>query len=88
MASPAHWATKLAAVPASVTDKAERSKAAWTAFAADPSGSGPFKAARFVPRERFEMVKNTAYWDPKRTPTIDKVVLLPCLRPTPAPQPS
>ncbi len=39
MASPAHWATKLAAVPASVTDKAERSKAAWTAFAADPSGS-------------------------------------------------
>lgn len=77
MASPAHWATKLAAVPASVTDKAERSKAAWTAFAADPSGSGPFKAARFVPRERFEMVKNTAYWDPKRTPTIDKVVLLP-----------
>lgn len=77
MASPAHWATKLAAVPASVTDKTERSKAAWTAFAADPSGSGPFKAARFVPRERFEMVKNTAYWDPKRTPTIDKVVLLP-----------
>lgn len=77
MASPAHWAKKLAAVPASVTGKAERSKAAWTAFAADPSGSGPFKGSRFVPRERFEMVKNTAYWDPKRTPTIDKVVLLP-----------
>lgn len=77
MASPTHWAKKLAAVPASVTGKGERSKAAWTTFAADPSGSGPFKAARFVPRERFEMVKNTAYWDPKRTPTIDKVVLLP-----------
>ena len=77
MASPAHWEAKLAAVPASVTAPAERSKAAWTAFAADPAGSGPFKAARFVPRERFEMVKNTAYWDPKRTPTIDKVVLLP-----------
>lgn len=77
MASPAHWAKKLAAVPASVSGKAERSKAAWTAFAADPSGTGPFKGSRFVPRERFEMVKNTAYWDPKRTPTIDKVVLLP-----------
>ncbi|MCT9812993.1 ABC transporter substrate-binding protein [Acidovorax sp. Be4] len=77
MASPAHWAKKLAAVPASVSGKAERSKAAWTAFAADPSGSGPFKGSRFVPRERFEMVKNSAYWDPKRTPTIDKVVLLP-----------
>ena len=37
MASPAHWAKKLAAVPASVSGKAERSKAAWTAFAADPS---------------------------------------------------
>jgi ABC-type transport system substrate-binding protein len=45
MASPAHWAKKLAAVPASVTGKAERSKAAWTAFAADPSGTGPFKGA-------------------------------------------
>ncbi|TDS73825.1 ABC transporter substrate-binding protein [Comamonas sp. JUb58] len=77
MASPAHWAKKLAAVPASVSGKAERSKAAWTAFAADPSGTGPFKGARLVPRERFEMVKNASYWDPKRTPTIDKVVLLP-----------
>ncbi|WP_313333692.1 ABC transporter substrate-binding protein [Comamonas sp.] len=77
MASPAHWAKKLAAVPASVSGKAERSKAAWTAFAADPSGTGPFKGARLVPRERYEMVKNASYWDPKRTPTIDKVVLLP-----------
>jgi len=77
MASPAHWAKKLAAVPASVSGKAERSKAAWTAFATDPSGTGPFKGARLVPRERFEMVKNASYWDPKRTPTIDKVVLLP-----------
>ncbi|MDR0259397.1 MAG: ABC transporter substrate-binding protein [Comamonas sp.] len=77
MASPAHWAKKLAAVSASVSGKAERSKAAWTAFAADPSGTGPFKGARLVPRERFEMVKNASYWDPKRTPTIDKVVLLP-----------
>lgn len=77
MASPAHWAKKLAAVPASVTAPAERSKAAWTAFAADPAGSGPFKASKFVPRERLEMVKNTEYWDAKRKPTIDRVVLLP-----------
>ena len=77
MASPAHWEKKLAAVPASVSDAAERGKQAWTAFAADPSGSGPFKAARFVPRERLEMVKNPAYWDAKRVPKIDRVVLLP-----------
>ena len=77
MASPAHWAAKLKAVPASVTDPAERAKQAWTAFAADASGSGPFRMARFVARERLELVANKAYWDPKRTPKIDRVVMLP-----------
>ena len=48
MASPTHWDAKLKAVPASVSDPAERSKQAWTAFAADPSGSGPFRVTRFV----------------------------------------
>jgi peptide/nickel transport system substrate-binding protein len=75
MASPAHWQKKFdAAAGATPADKA---KAAWTAFAADASGSGPFKMARFVPRERLEMVANKAYWDPKRTPKIDRVVLQP-----------
>jgi peptide/nickel transport system substrate-binding protein len=77
MASPAHWDAKLKGVPASVTDAAERAKQAWTAFAADASGSGPFKMAKFTPRERLELVPNKAYWDPKRTPTIDRVVLMP-----------
>lgn len=77
MASPAHWEAKLKAVPASVTDPAERAKQAWAAFAADASGSGPFRMARFVPRERLELVANKAYWDPKRTPKIDRVVMLP-----------
>ncbi|MDQ8015704.1 MAG: ABC transporter substrate-binding protein [Bordetella sp.] len=77
MASPAHWQKKFDAVPASVSDKAERSKQAWTAFAADPAGTGPFKASKFVPRERLEMVKNPDYWDAKRRPRIDRVVLLP-----------
>ncbi len=77
MASPAHWDAKLKAVPASVTDAAERAKQAWTAFAADASGSGPFKMARFQARERLELVANKGYWDPKRTPSIDRVVLLP-----------
>jgi len=77
MASPAHWEAKLKAVPATVTDAAERSKQAWTAFAADASGSGPFKMIKFVPRERLELAANKAYWDPKRTPRIDKVVMIP-----------
>jgi ABC-type transport system substrate-binding protein len=59
-----------------VTDQAERSKQAWTAFAADPSGTGPFKAAKFVPRERLEMVKNPLLGR-QAPPKIDRVVLLP-----------
>jgi ABC-type transport system substrate-binding protein len=76
IASPAHWQKKFDAL-ASVTDPAERAKQAWAAFAADASGSGPFKMVRFSPRERVEYTKNTAYWDAKRRPTIDRVVLLP-----------
>lgn len=77
MASPSHWEAKLKAVPASVSEPAERSKQAWAAFAADASGTGPFHMTRFVPRERLELAANKGYWDPKRTPKIDKVVMLP-----------
>jgi ABC-type transport system substrate-binding protein len=75
MASPAHWQKKFDAAPGATP--ADKAKAAWTAFASDASGSGPFKMARFVPRERLEVVANKAYWDPKRTPKIDRVVMLP-----------
>ncbi len=77
MASPVHWNALLAAVPADVTDARQRSQRAWAAFAANPSGTGPFRGVRLVPRERFEMVRNANYWDPARTPKIDRVVLLP-----------
>ncbi len=77
MASPAHWEAKFKAVPASVTDNVERAKQAWVAFAADASGSGPFRMTRFVPRERLELAANKGYWDPKRVPKIDKVVMVP-----------
>lgn len=75
IASPAHWQTKFDAAPGATP--ADKSKAAWTAFASDASGSGPFKMARFVPRERLEMVANKTYWDPKRMPKVDRVVLIP-----------
>lgn len=75
MASPAHWQKKFDA--AAGATPADKSKAAWTAFAADASGSGPFKMTRFLARERLELAANKAYWDPKRTPKIDKVVMLP-----------
>jgi peptide/nickel transport system substrate-binding protein len=79
MASPAHWQKKFDAASAANPGAApaDKAKAAWTAFAADASGSGPFKMARFVARERLELVPNKDYWDRLRRPKIDRVVLLP-----------
>jgi peptide/nickel transport system substrate-binding protein len=48
----------------------------WSKFASEPSGTGPFKLARLVPRERAELVKNEGYWNPKRIPRTDKVILV------------
>jgi len=76
IASPAHWQKKWDAL-GNVADATERAKQAWAAFAADASGSGPFKMAKFSSRERVEYVKNDQYWDPKRRPKIDRVVLVP-----------
>src|SRR5262245_20220310 len=77
MASPAHWQKLADAVPAGVTDPKERAKQAWDAFARNASGTGPWKMDRFVPRERLELVKNPNYWDSKRVPKVDRLVLLP-----------
>jgi len=48
----------------------------WNKFASEPSGTGPFKLTRLVPRERAELVKNEGYWNPKRIPKADRMVLL------------
>ncbi len=48
----------------------------WNKFASEPSGTGPFKLARLVPRERAELVKNEGYWNPKRIPKADRLVLI------------
>jgi ABC-type transport system substrate-binding protein len=77
MASPAQWKKLEAAIPASVTDPKERAKQAWAAFAGNASGTGAWKMDKFVPRERLELVKNAAYWDAKRVPKVDRLVLLP-----------
>lgn len=49
----------------------------WDKFAADPSGTGPWKFVKLVPRERLEMTKNTGYWDATRVPKIDKITIIP-----------
>jgi ABC-type oligopeptide transport system substrate-binding subunit len=46
-------------------------------LAHNPAGTGPFKLARRVPRERLELEGNQDYWDQRRVPTAERVVLLP-----------
>src|SRR5215469_16375221 len=49
----------------------------WDKFASSPSGTGPFRLDRLVPRELAELTKNPDYWNPKRIPKADKLVLIP-----------
>jgi ABC-type transport system substrate-binding protein len=49
----------------------------WSRFAAQPSGTGPWVVTKVVPRERVEFVRNTGYWDPKRVPKCDRLVIEP-----------
>ncbi len=48
----------------------------WAKFAFQPSGTGPFRLERLVPRERAELVRNSSYWDPKRVPKSERMILL------------
>ena len=75
MASPTHWQS----IYDGLTDvpEAERAAAAWERFAADASGTGPWKMDSLVPRERLELVKNEEYWDEARVPGVDRMVLFP-----------
>jgi len=65
MASPAQWA---------------KTKD-WQKFAAEPSGTGPWKLDQLVPRERAELIKNSGYWDSKRVPKTDRLILFPIPEP-------
>jgi peptide/nickel transport system substrate-binding protein len=49
----------------------------WDKVAREPSGTGPFKLALLVPRERAELVRNEEYWDKTRRPKADRIVLVP-----------
>lgn len=62
MSSPAQW---------------EKVGKSWEAFAKTPSGTGPWKLASFVPRERAELLPNKDYFDKAMVPKLDKLVLVP-----------
>ena len=46
-------------------------------YAKSPSGTGPYKFDKVVPRERLVLVKNPDYWDKDRVPKHDRMVLIP-----------
>ena len=49
----------------------------WEKFAREPSGTGPFRLTKLVPRELAELTRNAEYWDKSRLPKTDKLVLVP-----------
>jgi peptide/nickel transport system substrate-binding protein len=75
MASPSKWQVMFAR--AEGADAKAKATAAWAAFAGDAAGTGPWKMAKFAPRERLELVKNDTYWNKDRVPKIDRLILLP-----------
>ncbi len=57
--------------------RAEALKYDWAAYANSPSGTGPYRFDRMVAHERLELTPNKEYWDPKRVPKQDRLVLIP-----------
>lgn len=49
----------------------------WNAFAARPSGTGPFQITRVTPRVSVELAPNPDYWDPTRIPRVARVTMFP-----------
>jgi peptide/nickel transport system substrate-binding protein len=49
----------------------------WNKVASQPSGTGPFKLDKLVPRERADLVRNAGYWDKARLARTDRIVLVP-----------
>jgi ABC-type transport system substrate-binding protein len=49
----------------------------WERFAERPSGTGPYIADRFVPRERLEAVRNSGHWNSARIPKHERLALIP-----------
>ena len=49
----------------------------WTKFAANPSGTGPWKLTTLKSRELAELVPNKEHWDKNRIPKLDKITLIP-----------
>ena len=49
----------------------------WQKFAFEPSGTGPWKLVKLVPRNRAELVRNPDHWNKPQIPQHDRMVLRP-----------
>lgn len=49
----------------------------WEKFAAEPSGTGPWKILKLTAKQRLEMQRNADYWDPARVPKLDRLTIMP-----------
>ncbi|MDA0990308.1 MAG: ABC transporter substrate-binding protein, partial [Verrucomicrobia bacterium] len=49
----------------------------WQKFAFEPSGTGPWKLVKLVPRNRAELVRNADHWNKQQIPQHDRMVLRP-----------
>jgi peptide/nickel transport system substrate-binding protein len=67
----------LSLIPMISRCRAEALKYDWTAYATQPSGTGPYRFVKSTPRERMEFVANKDYWDKARVPKHDRLVLVP-----------
>jgi peptide/nickel transport system substrate-binding protein len=57
--------------------RAREVKYNWSEYAARPSGTGPYRFDRATAHQRMELLPNTEYWDTKRVPKQDRLVLVP-----------
>jgi ABC-type transport system substrate-binding protein len=48
----------------------------WAKVAAKPSGTGPWILDSYTPRDKALLHRNTAYWEAKRVPKAEKLVLM------------
>ncbi|MEJ0015193.1 MAG: ABC transporter substrate-binding protein [Acetobacteraceae bacterium] len=49
----------------------------WTKVAMRPAGTGPWMVTKVVPRERVEFARNPNYWEARRIPKCDGLVIIP-----------
>ncbi len=49
----------------------------WVDYAARPSGTGPYRFDRATAHQRMELLPNKEYWDTRRIPKQDRLVLVP-----------